>query len=245
MSYSPISLVSNYFKNIVSYGKDEDTISKEILKGFDINNSMQIHKFGQYINYKSDSVHDLSQTMQKIDYTLFEGTGDCEDFTRAYVKLLKNLNIPVYYWLMFTDTNYTNGHAIPIFLNEDGYLTALNYTEYYIVNSIKLDKKDFEEKSEHFLTAMHILHGAVIQNFEIYKINWLIETDKNENPRYLYDLEYNPLHTGFIKKSYIHDRTLVLHYVAKMNLSRNIILTDFLFPLLGFTAFTALWKWLK
>lgn len=242
---TPTVEIKNYFYNTISYNKNEKRIARDILNGFEIKTSNDLYRFGQYIKYKSDYVWDLTQTMQTIDFTLYEGTGDCEDFTRAYVKLLKELGLPAYYWLMFRDVNYQNGHAVPLYINEEGYLSILNYTTYYIVDTIKITAKDIEENTEVFQQAFNILHGNLISTFGDYHINWIIKTNAFEHPQGYLDMDYAPSFQPCYQKSYPHDRTFVLKYIQKMNLKRNIVVSDFLLPLGTFLLFYFLVRCLK
>lgn len=245
MKYPPNPLINAYFNNIISYGQSEIYTTKKVVNGFDIKDSFKMYRFGQYVNYKSDSVGELTQNMQTLDFTLYVGTGDCEDYTRAYVKILKELKLPVYYWLMFTDTNYLTGHAIPLYINENGNLSALNYTNYYVVDSIQLEKKDIEENTTKFQEAFSVLHGAIINNFEDYSINWIIKTDENEKPLGYTEMRYIPMFRDVWTKSYIQDRSMVLKYIERINLSRNIVISDFIIPIFAFIVVYMLSRWLE
>jgi hypothetical protein len=245
MDYSPKTLIENYFSTPLSYNQNENITANKIIRGFEITKSADIHRFGQYVKYKTDNVDELSQTMQTIDFTLYEGTGDCEDYTRAYVKILKNMNLPAYYWLMFTNTNYTNGHALPLFLDENNHLATINYTTYYIVDTIELVKQDIDRQSTKFEQAFSILHGAIISNFHDYSINWIVKTNDDETPVGYLNMKYAPHFQEIYTKSYIQDRSLVLKYINNMNLSRNFVVSDLLIPFSAFLLFYFLSRWLK
>ena len=222
-----------YFSNIATYNKNEYSIAKEIIKYFEINSTWDLYKFGQYINYKTDIVFDILQVMQTIDFTLYEGTGDCEDFTRAFVILLKEMNIPVYYWLMFTNSNMNEGHAVPLYLSEEGYLTILNYTDYYYVDSIVLSEKDFKEQSDSFLQALYRLQGALASKMKDHPINILVETSFLEKVKSYTEPPYQPMFSDYKTITYPHNRIYVMDYVRTMNLERNIFLQKFILPIAG------------
>ena len=239
----PTQAIYNYFKNTISYKKNEIYIAKEIIKNFEIKNSDDLYKFGQYINYKSDNVYDIQQVMQTLDFTLYEGSGDCEDFARAYVVLAKRLNINAYYWLMFKNENLTEGHTTFMYIDEEGYLSVLNYTNYYKYKGIKLTHVDIEKKTEAFQKAFNAIIGAFSLNFDTYYVNWIVKTNDQELPSFFHNMQYNPVYDDVEQKSYLNDRSQILEYINKMNLSRNLVTNDFLLPLAGFVAFSALVKW--
>lgn len=238
-----------YFSNIATYNKNEHALAKEIIKYFEIKSSWDIYKFGQYIEYKTDLVFDISQTMQTLDFTLYEGTGDCEDFTRAFVILLKELDLPVYYWLMFTNQNMNEGHAVPLYLSEEGYLTILNYTNYYYVDSIILTKEDFIKQTDNFMQAFYRLQGAIATYMKDYPVNILVETSFLEQVKTYTEPPFKPMFSDYKVISNLHSRLLVREYIKKMNLERNLVLQKFIIPIAGALLFGfivyLIRKWLK
>lgn len=238
-----------YFSNLATYNKNEYSIAKEIIKYFEINSTWDLYKFGQYINYKTDIVFDISQVMQTLDFTLYEGTGDCEDFTRAFVILLKEMNIPVYYWLMFTNSNMNDGHAVPLYLSEEGFLTILNYTNYYYVDSIILSKEDFENQTDNFMQAFYRLQGAIATYMKDYPVNILVETSFLEKVKSYTEPTYQPIFGDYKIITHPHNRLLVKDYIRKMNLERNLVLQKFIIPITGALLFGfivyLIRRWLK
>lgn len=238
-----------YFSNLATYNKNEYSIAKEIIKYFEINSTWDLYKFGQYINYKTDIVFDISQVMQTLDFTLYEGTGDCEDFTRAFVILLKEINIPVYYWLMFTNSNMNDGHAVPLYLSEEGFLTILDYTNYYYVDSIVLTKEDFIKQTDNFMQAFYRLQGAIATYMKDYPVNILVETSFLEQVKNYTQPPYKPMFSDYKVITHPHSRIYVREYIKKMNLERNLVLQKFIIPITGALLFGfivyLIRRWLK
>jgi len=228
-----VNSLKDYFSNTISYNKSENYLAGEILKGFEIDNSDKLYRFGQYIKYKTDDVFDLGQTMSKLDYTLYTGEGDCEDFTRAYVVLLKKMKLTAFYWLMWTDRNYDNGHAIPLFIDENGFLTALNYTNYYKCTSIKLTLNDYLNENQNFQNAFNSIRSKLAQEYQDFFVNVIVQTDSNEMPMKVNDVPYVVNNVDIEYITHPMDRTLVLTYINNMNLNRNISLSDFTVPIIA------------
>jgi hypothetical protein len=243
MSISKESL-KEYFSNVATYNKNENIIARDILKYFEIDNSDKLYRFGQYVKYRSDSVADVSQTMQTLDFTLFEGEGDCEDYTRAYVILVKNMKLPVWYWLMWKNRNYSEGHAIPLFIDENGYLTALNYTTYYQYRKIKLKYEDFSNGTPNFQMAFNAIRTKLSETFNDYFVNVIVQTTSNENPEWVFDVPYIINQADVYYKAYPQNRTLVLKYIQALNLDRNLTISDFTVPVLSSIIVIMLARWL-
>lgn len=238
-----------YFSSLATYNKNEHALAKEIIKYFEIKSSWDIYKFGQYINYKTDIVFDISQVMQTLDFTLYEGTGDCEDFARAFVILLKELDLPVSYWLMFTNQNMNDGHAVPLYLSEEGFLTILDYTNYYYVDSIILSKEDFENQTDNFMQAFYRLQGAIATYMKVYPVNILVETSFLERVKSYTEPPYKPMFSDYKVITHPHSRIYVREYIKKMNLERNLLLQKFILPIAGALLFGfivyLIRRWLK
>ncbi|MBD3829677.1 MAG: hypothetical protein IE890_04230 [Arcobacter sp.] len=239
-----IESLNIYFSELATYGKNENVIAKDILKSFEINNSDLLYRFGQYVKYRSDPVANITQTMNTLDFTLFEGEGDCEDFTRSYIVLAKNLNLKSYYWLMWKNRNYDDGHAIPLFINESGHLTALNYTTYYSYEKITVTDEDFQKGNDNFQEAFNAIRTKLTETFQDYFVNIIVETNKNEKPIKVYDVPYNVNHNDVYTKTYPQNRSLVLKYIHALKLERNITLSDFAVPIIASVIVAVIAKWL-
>lgn len=244
---TPKSWIHAYFNNIITYGtvekkdgkliksniKSEQEIAEKVFKGFKMSTSLDFHRFGQYVNYLPDYVGSVTQLMQTLDYTFYAGSGDCEDFARSFVQLAKYKKLPAYYWFAFENDAYQNGHAMPLWINEEGNLTVLDYTSYFIDDKNVISKEDIENNTQNFGDSFNLLHGEITKKLYDWKVNYIIKTDIGEMPVGYNRMNYQPSFQGAKYLSYPNSRFFVLPYVTQMNLTRNLSFQDFILPLVG------------
>ena len=224
----PTKMIIDYFtQNILSIGKNENNFAKTVIKAFNIKSSKDIWKIPAYIEYKPDTIMDLSQSFQTMDFTFYTGTGDCEDQARAIKKGLEALHLPAYYWLVFEDNSFQIGHAMVLFINENGYLTAQNYTEQWINKDFTITKKDLENNSERLQMLMEGLNNAIFPNQRYWNVSWLIKTNSLEYPIGYLQLP-TTLSNGNIEYNYqIDSREMILQEIENLNVEANLNVSDF------------------
>jgi len=184
----PFKALTDYFSmNILSLGVDEEEYARKILRIFDIKSSNDLWKISAYINYKSDTVESFSQQMQTLDFTIWRGEGDCEDHVRALKKVTEALGLKTYWWLVFQDTGLQQGHAMLLFIDEKGYLTCLNYTQYFKVLEDTITEDDIKNETEKFKKIIKIMNYAVFPTQRMWNVSYIIKTDKNEKPLWYVD----------------------------------------------------------
>lgn len=224
----PTKLILDYFTtNILSLGKNENNFAKQVITAFNIKSSKDIWKIPAYIEYRTDNIMDLTQSFQTMDFTFYTGKGDCEDQARAIKKGLEALNLPTYYWLVFQDESYQVGHAMTIFINEDGYLTAQNYTEQWINKDYTITTKDIENNTERFKYLMEGINGAIFPKQLDWRISWIIKTNSIEYPKgYIKTPISQSL--GNIEYSFkLDSRELILPEIESLNLTSNLNISNF------------------
>lgn len=230
MAKKPTEAIVDYFsRNLLTLEKNESYFAKKVKEAFEIKSYLDLWKIEAYINYKTDEVLDIQQAMQTLDFTMWKGEGDCEDHVRALKKVAETLGLKTYWWLVFTDHSYQQGHAMLLYITPEGYLTAQNYTEYFIEKTYKITENDIKNETQKFKNAVEILNGAIFPKQKYWAVSWIIKTDKNEYPLWYVEAP-TTISAGDIEyKLFPDDRVLVYKYVDKLNLMANYTLSDYVY----------------
>lgn len=231
MAKKPTEAIKSYFgSNILTLGKNENYFAKKVKEAFEINDFLDLWKVEAYIKYKTDDILDVKQSMQTLDFTMWKGEGDCEDHVRALKKVAETLGLKTFWWLVFTDNSYQQGHAMLLYITPEGYLVAQNYTEYFIEKQYKITEDDIKNETQNFRNAMEIINGLVFPKQTYWNVSWIIKTDRNEQPLWYVEA---PTTFGDGDKEYRifpNYRSFVIKYAEKLNTMANYTIIDYLIP---------------
>lgn len=245
MALRPTPIIIEYFDAVVSLKENENEYARKVVRAFDIRKLEDLWRIAAYINYSTDVAAGFSQIMQSLGFTMWRGEGDCEDFTRALVKVGKAAGFKMYYWLVFADTSYQNGHAMALGISKEGYLTALNYTTIYIAK-LKVSEKDIYNNTQSFQQAMRWLNAAIFPFQYLWQVSWIVKTDNDEKPLWYIDAPTDLEPGDVIRKSYPHGRLAIIDYMNRLNLITRLDIKDFAIPaLIAAGAGMAAWKVIK
>lgn len=244
MSIKPTKALNDYFSNVLSLNVNENVYARKVAEAFEIESAMDLWKISAYIEYSTDEAGGFYQQMQSLDFTMWRGQGDCEDYARALVKVAKAIGLKAYYWLVFDSIALNNGHAMSLVIDRDSKPVAINYTELYKAN-IKISETDIKNNTSKFQQAMRWLNSVIFPFQRYWEVSWIIKTDSNEKP-----LWYQPapveLEPGDVQiVTYPQSRFLVLKYMQKLELLSRLSTSDYILPLglLGLAGFV-MWRWL-